>query len=218
MDIRKVEKAYNILNKHDVMDRLSVVFGIYKPMDKHQFVAQVIANNDWISKIHVFLDMDNTLVRFSYGKSDDIDVLERCLQTGFYENLDPMKNIDIYEALMLIGVNVHILSACVSTVHCKEEKLKSLKKHMPYILKKQVIFCNVGENKAECAKKRAHLDNLEYAVLVDDWKGNLLAWQSLGGIAIKKAMSYKTRPYPTLLDHRDAVDMILSLVKEKINY
>ena len=213
---KKFEKAYDILSNHDVMDRISVVFGIYKPLSKAQFVAQIIANYDWISKITVFLDMDNTLFRFSYGKSNDVDVLERIFDEGFYRNLDPMKNIDIYEALQLLGIKVYILSACVKTPHCKDEKKAALKEHMPFITTKQMIFCMVGENKAEYAMKKTQLKSLEYAFLIDDWKGNLTAWREAGGIPIKKAMSYKNRPYPTLLDHRDAVDMILSLSKEDV--
>jgi hypothetical protein len=61
--------------------------------------------------------------------------------------------------------------------------------------------------------KKTQLTSLKNAFLIDDWKGNLNAWRDAGGISIKKAMSFKIRPYPTLLDHRDVVDMILSLAK-----
>lgn len=213
---KKFERAYDILAKYDVLDRISVVFGIYKPIDKSQFVAQIIANQSWISNITVFLDMDNTLFRFSYGKSNDVDVLERMFDEGFYRNLDPMKNIAIYEALQLIGVRIFILSACVQTAHCKDEKKAALKEHMPFITNKQMLFCNVGDNKAEYAMKKTQLNSLKQAFLIDDWKGNLNAWRDAGGISIKKAMSFKIRPYPTLLDHRDAVDMILSLAKNSV--
>ena len=218
METKNFMKAYKILSEYDVLDRISVVFGIYRPMSEHQFIAQVIANMDWISKINVFLDMDNTLFRFSYGKSNDVDVLERVLDAGFFRNLEPMKNIAIYEALQLIGVKVYVLSACpVSAPNSKQEKREALKEHMPFLKNSQILLCNVGDNKAEFARKKAHRDNLETSFLIDDWKGNLTAWKEAGGIPIKKAMSFKIRPYPTLLDHRDVVDMVLSLAKTNAN-
>jgi 5'(3')-deoxyribonucleotidase len=218
MDKKKLYKAYSILEEYGVLPRISVIFGVYRPLDKAQFAAQIIANEEWIKKIVVFIDMDNTLFRFSYGKSDDIDAIERMLDVGFFRNLEPMQNIKIYEALQLIGVSVYILSACPpSAPHCRQDKKDALKEHMPFIKNSQILFCNNGESKAEFARKKVHLESLEGVFLIDDWKGNLNAWQAAGGFPIKKAMSFKMRPYPTLIDHRDAVDMILSLAKNAKN-
>lgn len=214
MDIKNIEKAYEILLAYDVMDRISVVFGIYKPLTKEQFVALILANSKSLEKTYVFLDMDNTLLRFSYGRSDDMDVLERMLDEGFFKNLEPMKHIDIYEAMCLIGIKVYILSACVNSPYAKKEKRETIDRYMPFIPKNNILFCDVGIDKAKFALQRTKLKNLTRAFLIDDYKGNLNNWKNAGGIPIKKAMSFKTRPYPTLLDHKDSVDMILSLLKE----
>lgn len=215
--IQRLERAYQILDRYEVLPRISVVFGQYRPMSEKEFIGHVIANEDWIKTIHVFLDMDNTLFRFSYGKYDEAAVLEKIYDKGFYATLEPMKNTAIYEVLPLIGAKVYILSACVPSEHCKPEKLASIERCMPFISKKNIFFPMIGESKIEYVRKHAHLDTFENAFLIDDYKGNLKEWSLSGGVAIKKAMSYKLRPYPTLLDHRDAVDMILSLASKKPN-
>lgn len=214
MTVKNLKRAYRILEQHDVLDRISVVFGQYKPLTAAEFVGHCLANESWISQIRVFLDMDNTLFRFSYGKADDFEVLEKVNEEGFYAALEPMKNIDIYEALVLMGMKVYILSACVSSPYCRQEKVESIERYLPFIPKRNVLLLQNGASKIEYAKKHAHLDSLKNVFLVDDYKGNLKEWAAAGGIAIKKAMSFKLRPYPTLLDHRDVVDMILSLASK----
>lgn len=210
---QRLRRAYHILEGYDVLDRISVVFGQYTPLNISEFVGHCLANSSWISNIKVFVDMDNTLFRFSYGKADDIAVLEKMFDEGFYENLEPMKNIGIYEAMMLMGMKVFILSACIPSPHCRQEKMASIEKYMPFIPKRNVILLPNGTSKVEHAKRHAHLDSIKDTFLIDDYKGNLKEWVANGGIAIKKAMSFKMRPYPTLLDHRDVVDMVLSLAK-----
>lgn len=212
---KNIEKAYDILAKYGVLERLQEIFKVFKPMTKAEFVTEVLENQAWITKIYLFIDMDNTLFRFSYGKSDDSDVLERVMDKGFFKELPPYANIEIYEALQLMGVNLFILSACPNSKFARPDKKYCLNTHMPFITDEHMIFCEIGQNKAEIAMARAGIDNLNNAVLIDDYKGNLLAWQAAGGIAIKKAISYKTRPYPTLIDHKDSVDMVLSLGKER---
>lgn len=212
--IQNLKKAYQILKRYDVLSRISVVFGQYRPLSENEFVGHVLANEEWIKTIRVFLDMDNTLFRFSYGKADNMVMLERMYDKGFFESLEPMRNIDIYEAFIFMGAKVYILSTCIDSEHCKAEKMASIEKHMPFIPKRNILFAPVGESKIEFAKKHAHLKTLENVFLIDDYKGNLTDWSAHGGIAIKKAMSYKIRPYPTLLDHRDVVDMVLSLANK----
>lgn len=218
MDIKNIEKAYDILCAYDVIDRVSVVFGVYKPLTKEQFIAEILANEKLLKSIIIFLDMDNTLVRFSFGRGDDNNVLEKMFDKGFFKNLEPMKHIDFYEVFCLLGIKVYILSACIKSPYTRKEKRESLHRYMPFIPNNQILFCNVGVDKAQFAMKKTGLKSLENAFLIDDYKENLIKWAKNGGYPIKKAMSFKlNRPYPTLLDHKDSFDMIFSIARESRN-
>jgi len=221
----QVKKAYDILNNYKMLNRIiASYFGvkISGNIGIETFYAIIIENQSWLSLLNVFIDMDNTLAHFSNGKIDDGSVLEKAILEGFFENLPIMDDyINIYEALACIGVNIYILSACMNTLYCRKEKRIWLNKYMPWIKQKQIILCNVGENKSKIALTKANIESLEHSILIDDYKENLLNWLIAGGYAIKKAISYKpNRPYPTLINHKEAIDLILgtglSIIKIKI--
>lgn len=209
-----LKKAYDYLVDKKMLRRVIttyLAFNIEKEITFKEFCAVIECNYDWLSKINLFLDMDNCLCHFSNGKRSDIDVLRKAVAPGFFINLAKMdEDINIYEILAIIGVNVWILSTCMPTPHCKEEKKVWLQNNMPWIPKNRMIFCNHGQSKSEVVMKKLNIADLSFCILVDDYKGNLLAWMNNGGFAIKKGISYKPyRPYPTILNHRDGIDFVL---------
>ena len=100
--------------------------------------------------INLFIDMDGTVAQFYHDKK----CLEKMYEQGYFENL-PLyamaKHIDEF-AKKDTCVNVYILSACVNSKYCEQEKVEWLLKYMPNISPTHFIFTKVGENKVLKAK------------------------------------------------------------------
>lgn len=126
--------------------------------------------------INLFIDMDGTVAKFYYKKN----CLEKMYEKGYFENL-PLyaiaKHIDEF-AKKDSCVNVYILSACINSPYCEQEKIEWLLKNMPNISPKNFIFTKVGESKA--LKIALSVDNIEnYTnILLDDYTLNLKQWES----------------------------------------
>ena len=75
-------------------------------------------------------------------------------------------------------VNVYILSACVNSPYCEQEKTDWLLKNMPNINPKNFIFTKVGESKV--AKAKEIIENwYDYTnILLDDYSKNLEDWSN----------------------------------------
>jgi 5'(3')-deoxyribonucleotidase len=126
--------------------------------------------------INLFVDMDGTVAKFYYKK----DYLERMYEQGYFENLPPYaiaKHIDEF-AKKDTCVNVYILSACVNSPYCEQEKTEWLLKNMPNINPKNFIFTKVGESKWEKAYEIIGDKNFDCMVniLLDDYTKNLEDW------------------------------------------
>jgi len=125
--------------------------------------------------INLFVDMDGTVAKFYYKK----DYLERMYEQGYFENL-PLyamaKHIDAF-AKKDTCVNVYILSACVNSPYCEQEKVAWLLKNMPNINPKNFIFTKVGESKKQ--KVALTVDNMQdyINILLDDYTLNLEQWE-----------------------------------------
>ena len=125
--------------------------------------------------INLFVDMDGTIAKFYYKK----DYLERMYEQGYFENL-PLyaiaKQINEF-ADKDTCVNVYILSACINSPYCEQEKVAWLLKNMPNINPKNFIFTKVGENKV--LKAKTIVENFDECIniLLDDYTLNLEQWQ-----------------------------------------
>ena len=125
--------------------------------------------------INLFVDMDGTVAKFYYKKN----CLEKMYEQGYFENL-PLyaiaKHIDDF-ASKETCVNVYILSACVNSPYCEQEKTEWLLKNMPNINPKNFIFTKVGESKL--VKVGKTIENYEQCIniLLDDYTENLKDWQ-----------------------------------------
>ena len=128
--------------------------------------------------INLFVDMDGTLAKFYYKKN----CLEKMYEQGYFENL-PLyamaKHIDEF-AKKDTCVNVYILSACINSPYCEQEKVAWLLKNMPNLNPKNFIFTKVGESKKQ--KVALTIDNMqEYVnILLDDYTKNLVEWSNGG--------------------------------------
>lgn len=162
-------------------------------------------------KVTVYIDMDNTVALFC-KKGEDKLSLERIYEKDFWENLEVMDNCQLSIPLMqMLGIRVVGLSACCDSQYCKIGKIEWVKNNLPSIdVEKNLILCNMGENKAQYAK------DIQNSILIDDYGKNLLQWREAGGIAVKKSSSNKKRSIPVVRDHMDIFKVLFKLGYLKI--
>ena len=140
--------------------------------------------------ITIYFDMDNVLCLFSVFGDEDTAV-KRMFHKGFYKELPCFPEAPaVIENLQKIGFKVKIISACIDTPYCRPEKELWLTYHLPTLKDEDIILVNKGENKAD------YIENVERAILVDDYHQNIVDFYNAGGIAIKKTYSGKERPIP----------------------
>ena len=126
----------------------------------------------------IFFDMDGTLAKFYYHPQ----YLELMYEQGYFRNLQPYKLADYANNLAASGVPVAILSACIDSPYCEQEKRAWLKQYLPAIDENHYIFTHTGENKAEAARKFMEQFGDECKgsnlFLVDDYGENLEQWEN----------------------------------------
>lgn len=128
----------------------------------------------------IFVDMDGTVANFFKAE----DCLERMMEENFFLDLEPLEFAEYINELATYEPNMYILSACVDTPYCRQEKLDWLEENIPFIKEENIILCNVGENKAEIIKAMGITLDKE-CILYDDYTKNLVEWELAGGTGIK---------------------------------
>ena len=153
-----------------------------------------------------YFDMDNTILEWCpYGKNEEWVEKGYPLKKGFFENLKMFEGSDIViKTLKEIGFDVKILSACESTPYCKPEKLKWLKKNLPFIKKNDIHLILNGETKSSFCKSADH-------ILIDDYGKNLKEWHEKGGLAIKKSTSGKKKSHLHVIRLEEIFNVLESL-------
>lgn len=126
--------------------------------------------------INLFVDMDGTIAKFYYKKN----YLEKMYEKGYFENLPEYAMAKYINQLAKENtcINVYILSACIESKYCEQEKIAWLIKHMPNINPKNFIFTKVGEIKVDVATSK--IENGcggMINILLDDYTKNLNEWQ-----------------------------------------
>ena len=130
----------------------------------------------------IFVDMDGTVANF-FEKED---CLERMYEENFFLNLKPLAFAEyINELTTYMENDIYILSACVDTPYCRQEKTDWLEEYIPFIKEENIILCNIGENKAEIIKEMLNRELTQDDVLYDDYTKNLNEWEHAGGHGIK---------------------------------
>ena len=126
--------------------------------------------------INLFVDMDGTIAKFYYKKN----CLEKMYEQGYFENL-PLyaiaRHINNF-AEKDTCVNIYILSACIDSPYCEQEKTQWLLKNMPNISPMNFIFTKTGDNKALEARKTVENFGECINILLDDYTLNLELWQA----------------------------------------
>lgn len=133
-------------------------------------------------KVRYFFDMDGTLARFF----DDKKCLVKMYKKGYFEHLKPYQNIvESVRQMIHNKQTVYILTKCVNTPYCVDEKRKWLAKYLPELTADKMIFITDDTTKSS-AIKRLGLEN-GINVLYDDYGVNLTEWETAlpNGIAVK---------------------------------
>lgn len=125
--------------------------------------------------MRIFVDLDGCLAKWdNFNKTK-----EDYTAVGFYEDLDVQKNL--LEALNSIIDDVYIISHYVDGFpHAIREKKTWLSKHMPNLKPSHIHIIERSREKFTVLKKLSTQD-----ILIDDFNGNLLAWENAGGTSIK---------------------------------
>lgn len=128
----------------------------------------------------IFLDLDGTLARFNVRNA-----LQRfATEEGFFAKLLAYKGIEEINELAKNG-NVFIISASPNE-RADQDKMQWVNKYLPALPKANIVFCRIGENKAEIIKTQLNITIDKSTVLLDDYTKNLVEWESVGGVGIKR--------------------------------
>lgn len=141
----------------------------------------------------LFFDMDNTLADFSKSINESKNLYESMYEEGFFLNMKPLPFLEeINKLASLCPENVYVISACIDSKYCKNEKILWLKKYLPSACKENVIFTNVGQNKVDYINKKTGKTLSKYDILIDDYSKNVFDWETAGGTAVKFKNSFNT--------------------------
>lgn len=127
----------------------------------------------------IFLDMDGTIVKFNVKNA--LARFEN--ELDFFAKLGAYKGIEKINEMAKVG-NIYIISASPND-RCDNDKMKWLDKFLPSLPKANIVFCRIGENKAEIIKEKIGVD-IKDTLLLDDYTKNLIQWENAGGIGIKR--------------------------------
>lgn len=113
----------------------------------------------------IYCDMDGVVADFN----NEPNAVERFrVEKGFFFKLKPIE-VNVKAVKELARYNeVYILTASPNP-RADKDKIKWLKKYMPFIAKENIIICRNGERKVDFMKS----DN---GILLDDYSVNLKEW------------------------------------------
>lgn len=133
----------------------------------------------------IFLDLDGTLAKFNVRNA-----LKRFdNEIGFFANLKPYKYIEfVNELANSKEINVYVISATPND-QADQDKLIWIRKYLNNIKEENICFSRIGENKAKVIKDKLNITIDNNCLLLDDYTKNLIEWQNLNGIGIKRITS-----------------------------
>ena len=128
----------------------------------------------YINRLNIYIDMDGVLADFNNEKN----ALQRfAFEKGFFKKLHVLNDSGLIQLLANKNINVFILSASPNK-QADKDKRAWLKYYYPQIRKNHIIFCRVGQNKADYMKT-------EQGILLDDYGKNCEQWRERGNTAVQ---------------------------------
>lgn len=136
--------------------------------------------------IKLFLDLDGTLAKFN-SKRNALQRFDN--EKGFFASLKPYKYIEEINKIATSGnVEVYIISATPNE-QADNDKMIWIKTYLKDIKQENICFCRLNENKAKVINNKLNITIDKECVLLDDYTKNLIEWNNLNGIGIKRLTS-----------------------------
>lgn len=147
-------------------------------------------------KAIIYFDMDGVLAKWNENAS-----VEETQVPGYFIAREPEQNvIRLVKFLKSLGLDVRILSAVYPNGFAEKEKKVWLKRNdlgdIP------AVFVPYGADKYAYIDKSVLSDGM--AILIDDFKKNLLEWRGHGGIAVKFYNGINDRPHIIFAEDKTA--------------
>lgn len=141
----------------------------------------------------IYCDMDGVVADFNAEPNAVARFRE---EKGFFKNLKPIEInvLAVYE--LSKRYDVCILTASPNP-RADRDKIKWLKKYMPFIKKSNIIICRNGERKVDFMK------NETCGILLDDYGKNLQEWGDKKG-----NVGYQISKNQTIADLIGTIDLI----------
>lgn len=135
---------------------------------------RTLKTKKYTNRLNIYIDMDGVLADFNSEKN----ALQRfAFERGFFKKLHVLNDSGIMQLLANKNINVFILSASPNK-QADKDKRAWLRYYYPQIRKNHIIFCRVGENKADFMKT-------EQGILLDDYGKNCEQWRARGRVAVQ---------------------------------
>lgn len=132
-----------------------------------------------MKKANIFVDMDGVLAVY------DKDIVEHMYKEGYFANRPVINNmIEVAKRLVKKGYEVYILTSCIDSEYCKQEKAIWLDKYLPEVKKENRIYVNYGDVKARYAERCSDYEG-RVNLLIDDYTENLDKWDLAGALPVK---------------------------------
>lgn len=131
----------------------------------------------------IFLDLDGTLAKFNVRNA----IKRFAIEEGFFAKLGAYKGIENIDELAKNG-NVYIISASPNE-QADKDKQTWIDKYLPNLPKANICFCRLGKNKAKEIEKNLNIIVNKECILLDDYTKNLVEWESVGGVGVKRLTS-----------------------------
>lgn len=140
----------------------------------------------------IYCDMDGVVADFN----NEPNAVERFREEkGFFFKLKPIEiNVNAIKELARYN-EVYILTASPNP-RADKDKIKWLKKYMPFIAKENIIICRNGERKVDFMKS-------DYGILLDDYSVNLQEWTFKRG-----NIGYKISEAQTIADLVGTINLV----------
>lgn len=152
----------------------------------------------------IYCDMDGVLADFSREKR----AIERYkTEKGFFKNLKPIReNVRALKRMIKKGFQIKILSTSPN-VFADIDKKEWLKKYLPMISEKDMIFSRPTMEKVEYIPT----EQVSKSILIDDYRKNIVEWLKQGGKAFKVDKKHDKK-LPKYLQVKNIKELLKGLV------